>query len=45
MEGLEHFKTGIEMENFMRGEMKKRFSEEFITISREGIPLYRTYGD
>ena len=45
MEGLEHFKTGIEMENFMREEMKKRFSEEFITISREGIPLYRTYGD
>ena len=45
MQGLEHFKTGIEMENFMRKEMQKRFSEEFITISREGIPVFRTYGD
>jgi phosphotransferase system enzyme I (PtsI) len=45
MQGLEYFKTGIEMETFMREEMKKRFSEEFITISREGMPIYRTYDD
>ena len=45
MQGLERFKTGIEMENFMRKEMQKRFSEEFITISREEIPGFCTYGD
>ena len=45
MRGLYHFKTGIEMETFMREEMKKRFPEEFITISREGMSSERIYGD
>ena len=45
MQRLECFKTGVEMETFMRGEMEKRFSEEFITIARERVPSYRMYGD
>ena len=33
VKALDQFKTGVEMENFMKQEMKKRFPEEFISIN------------
>jgi phosphotransferase system enzyme I (PtsI) len=33
MKGLDQFKTGLEMENFMKQEMKKRFPEDFVSMN------------
>jgi len=33
MEALDQFTTGVEMENFMKHEMKKRFPEEFASMN------------
>jgi len=34
VKALDQFKTGVEMENFMKQEMKKRFPEEFYINKR-----------
>ena len=33
VKALDQFKTGVEMENFMKQEMKKRFPEDFVSMS------------
>jgi phosphotransferase system enzyme I (PtsI) len=33
VKALDQFKTGVEMENFMKHEMKKRFPEEFVSMN------------
>jgi len=33
VKALDQFKTGVEMENFMKQEMKKRFPEEFVSMN------------
>jgi phosphotransferase system enzyme I (PtsI) len=33
MKGLDQFKTGLEMENFMKQEMEKRFPEDFVSMN------------
>ena len=33
VKALDQFKTGVEMENFMKQEMKKRFPEEFVLMN------------
>jgi len=34
VKALDRFKTGAEIENFMKQEMSKRFPEEFVSMSR-----------
>jgi hypothetical protein len=33
MKALDQFKTGVERENFMKQEMKKRLPEEFVSMN------------